>query len=47
MVTNVDWFFISQRLCIANEAVRQGWEVIVACENTGRAKEITVNGINL
>jgi len=45
LVANVDWFFISHRLCIAQEAVRQGWEVIVACENTGRAKEITVNGI--
>ena len=45
MVANVDWFFISHRLCIAQEARKQGWEVIVLCENTGRAHEISVDGI--
>ena len=45
MVANVDWFFISHRLCIAQEAVKQGWEVIVAAENTGRATEIESEGI--
>ena len=45
MVANVDWFFISHRLCIAQEAVNQGWQVTVACEDTGRAKEIAGNGI--
>jgi glycosyltransferase involved in cell wall biosynthesis len=45
MVSNVDWFFISHRLSIAQEATRQGWEVFVAAENTGRSKEISNEGI--
>lgn len=45
IVTNVDWFFISHRLCIAKEAIKKGWEVIVACEDTGRSDEIKVDGI--
>lgn len=45
MVANVDWFFISHRLCIAQEAVKQGWEVVVACEDTGRSNEIKIDGI--
>lgn len=46
LVANVDWFFISHRLCIAEEAVKQGWDVTVACEDTGRAQEITACGIS-
>ncbi|MCB0743582.1 MAG: glycosyltransferase family 4 protein [Ignavibacteriae bacterium] len=46
LVANVDWFFISHRLCIAEEAVRKGWDVTVACEDTGRAGEIRDCGIN-
>lgn len=45
MVANVDWFFISHRLCIAQEASRQGWDVYVAAEDTGRGNEIAVDGI--
>lgn len=45
MVANVDWFFISHRLCIAQEAAKQGWDVIVAAEDTGRAFEIESEGI--
>lgn len=45
MVANVDWFFISHRLCIAQEAVRQGWSVYVAAEDTGRGSEINIDGI--
>lgn len=45
MVANVDWFFISHRLCIAQAAVKQGWKVYVAAEDTGRSSEITVDGI--
>lgn len=45
MIANVDWFFISHRLCIAQEAVKQGWQVIVAAEDTGRASEIESEGI--
>lgn len=44
-VVNVDWFFISHRLCIAQEATKQGWEVFVAAEDTGRANEICTEGI--
>lgn len=45
IVANVDWFFISHRLVIAKEAVKQGWKVYVACEDTGRGNEIAVDGI--
>lgn len=45
MVANVDWFFISHRLVIAQEAVSRGWKVYVAAEDTGRGKEIGVDGI--
>ena len=44
-VVNVDWFFISHRLIIAEETVKKGFEVIVACEDTGRSNEITNKGI--
>ncbi|KGO84292.1 alpha-D-quinac alpha-1,3-galactosyltransferase [Flavobacterium beibuense F44-8] len=45
MVVNVDWFFISHRLCIAQETIKRGWEIIVACEDTGRRNEIEIDGI--
>ena len=45
IVVNVDWFFISHRLCIAEQAIENGWEVIVAAEDSGRSKEITASGI--
>lgn len=45
MVANVDWFFISHRLCIAQEAVRKGWKVVVVAEETGRSSEILQEGI--
>lgn len=44
-VTNVDWFFISHRLIIAEEAQKNGFEVIVAAEDTGRSQEIVNKGI--
>jgi hypothetical protein len=40
MVANVDWFFYFPWVCIAQEAVKQGWEVYVATEDTGRGSEI-------
>ena len=46
MVVNIDWFFISHRLCIAQEASKRGWKVIVACEDTGRRNEIEAEGIH-
>ncbi len=46
IVVNVDWFFISHRLVIAEEAVKQNWDVYVACTDTGRSQEITKKGIS-
>lgn len=45
IVVNVDWFFISHRLCIAKEALKEGWNVYVAAEDTGRSGEIEEHGI--
>src|SRR5690606_19447322 len=45
IITNVDWFLISHRLIIAKAAAAAGWEVFVACEDTGRGREIGVEGI--
>jgi len=46
IVVNVDWFFLSHRLEIAKEAKKNGFEVFVAAEDTGRSKEITDTGIH-
>lgn len=40
-VDNVDRFFISHRLVIAKAAAKEGWDVYVACIDTGRSEEIT------
>lgn len=45
IVTNVDWFLISHRLILAKAAVAAGWKVYVACEDTGRGGEISIDGI--
>src|SRR5690606_3674297 len=45
ILTNVDWFLISHRLVLAKAAVKAGWKVYVACEDTGRGHEISVDGI--
>jgi len=45
-IVNVDWFFISHRLCIAEKAVAAGWKVTVAAEDTGRSEEISAKGIH-
>ena len=44
-VTNVDWFFISHRLVIAEEAYKLGYDVFLAAEDTGRSQEIIDKGI--
>ena len=44
-VANVDWFFISHRLVIAEESKKNGFEVIVAAKDTGRSQEIIDKGI--
>lgn len=45
ILVNVDWFFISHRLCLAEEALKDGWEVYAAAGDTGRSKEIENTGI--
>jgi glycosyltransferase involved in cell wall biosynthesis len=45
-VTNVDWFFISHRFELAEEARKRGFEVIVTAEDTGRSQEIRDKGIH-
>lgn len=44
-VVNVDWFFISHRIVIAEECIKAGFDVYVASENTGKSKEIEDRGI--
>lgn len=44
-VTNVDWFFISHRLVIAEEAYKLGYDVFLVAEDTGRSHEIRDKGI--
>ncbi len=39
-VVNVDWFFISHRLILAEAAIKEGYEVVVACSDSGRKQEI-------
>ena len=39
-IANVDWFFISHRLILAEEAIKNGYDVTVACTDTGRKSEI-------
>jgi glycosyltransferase involved in cell wall biosynthesis len=44
-VVNVDWFFISHRLVIAEKAIAKGYKVFVACQDTGRSIEINKKDI--
>lgn len=46
IVVNVDWFFLSHRLPLALEALKNNWEVSVACADTGKSQEIVDCGIN-
>lgn len=43
-VVNVDWYLISHRIRIVEETVNAGWNVYVACEDTGRSNEIENTG---
>jgi glycosyltransferase involved in cell wall biosynthesis len=45
-LVNVDWYFISHRLLIAQEAIANGYSVYVACQDTGRSDEIKAIGAN-
>jgi len=44
-IVNVDWFFKSHRLPIALEAIRRGYEVSLATENSGLFEEFSTYGI--
>lgn len=44
-VVNVDWFFISHRLPLAEEAMKRSLEVILIAKNTGRFAELQEIGI--
>ena len=44
MVINVDWLFLLHRLEIAQEALNQGWKVVVAAKATGKENEIREQG---
>jgi len=44
IVTNVDWFLISHRIGIVEKAVNEGYQVYVACKDTGRSNEIIATG---
>ena len=44
-VVNVDWFFLSHRLPIALEAMRQGYQVHIATGLTDRLDELQRNGL--
>lgn len=46
IVVNVDWFFISHRMCVAEKAFEEGWDVYVSAQDTGRSNEIINKGIN-
>ena len=46
-VVNVDWFFLSHRLPIALEAMRQGYEVHIAVGITDRLAEMQSHGLQV
>tara|TARA_Y100001968_G_scaffold180486_1_gene165321 strand:+ start:693 stop:1829 length:1137 start_codon:yes stop_codon:yes gene_type:complete len=46
-IVNVDWFFISHRLPIAQEAIKNGYEVHLATVITSFKKKIESEGIHL
>jgi len=45
-VVNIDWFFLSHRLPLAIEAIKNGYEVYLLTANTGKKEEIICYGIN-
>lgn len=46
-VVNVDWFFISHRLPIALEAIKKGYDVHIACADTGKCDWLESQGIKV
>lgn len=46
-IVNVDWFFVSHRLSIADEAINQGFEVHIATTVTNKLDLMTKNGLTV
>lgn len=46
-IVNVDWFFVSHRLPIAQEALKQGCNVTIACYCTEHKKKLIDMGFNV
>ncbi|GEB69769.1 galacturonosyltransferase [Pseudoalteromonas carrageenovora] len=46
-LVNVDWFFISHRLPIAQEALKQEYDVTIACHFTEHKQELINMGFNV
>jgi glycosyltransferase involved in cell wall biosynthesis len=44
-IVNVDWFFVSHRLAIANAAISQGYEVHIATSVTNKLDLLIKNGL--
>jgi glycosyltransferase involved in cell wall biosynthesis len=44
-IVNVDWFFVSHRLPIAIAAIKSGYDVSIACANTGKFEYLSELGI--
>lgn len=42
---NVDWFFLSHRLALAQHILARGWACTVIAADTGRGREIEAHGI--
>ena len=47
IIVNVDWFFISHRLPIAKQALKNGYEVTIACHFTEHKQELVDLGFNV
>ena len=39
-IVNVDWFFISHRLPLAEEAIKRGFNVFIVCKDTGKFNKL-------
>lgn len=47
IIVNVDWFFLSHRLPVALAAQKAGWDVTIVTADTGKLKDIEVNGLKV
>lgn len=47
IIVNVDWFFLSHRLPVALAAQQAGWDVTIVTADTGKLKDISVQGLKV